>query len=355
MAIPEHLSKLNEGVEAWNYWRNQNPELVPDLSGSNLKGMCLQNINLEKAILDKTDLTDSYMYKSNLEEAHLENSLLIRSDLREANLFRADLSNANLFEANLRGADLAVTSVEDTIFLNTNLQDTRLYRVDFRTTTGLLASQLAGSDLSGARLPDEVLIYDGLKNVEETAKSAGFLFTVTLLICAYAWLAIANIQAASFVSKAAGIPLPIVNTQIPVTGLFQVVPFILLGIYVYFLLNLQNMWVALSDLPAVFPDGRTIDRRAYPWLMVGIVRYHFVRLKKSRHLVYKFQDLLTIFLAWWVVPLTLTIFWLRYLSVHDLAGTIVHVIFIIAAAVIGFAFYRLAVATLERRDFSLDI
>jgi hypothetical protein len=32
MANQEHLSKLEEGVEAWNRWRKEHPDIRPDLS-----------------------------------------------------------------------------------------------------------------------------------------------------------------------------------------------------------------------------------------------------------------------------------------------------------------------------------
>ena len=32
----EHLAKLNEGVEAWNKWREENREIMPDLSEADL-------------------------------------------------------------------------------------------------------------------------------------------------------------------------------------------------------------------------------------------------------------------------------------------------------------------------------
>ena len=37
MAKPEHLAKLEEGVEAWNAWRLENLDIVPDLNGANLR------------------------------------------------------------------------------------------------------------------------------------------------------------------------------------------------------------------------------------------------------------------------------------------------------------------------------
>jgi len=34
MANDEHIAKLKEGVVAWNAWRDQNPDIRPDLSGA---------------------------------------------------------------------------------------------------------------------------------------------------------------------------------------------------------------------------------------------------------------------------------------------------------------------------------
>ncbi len=36
MANEEHLKILKQGVEAWNEWREKNPQIIPDLSKANL-------------------------------------------------------------------------------------------------------------------------------------------------------------------------------------------------------------------------------------------------------------------------------------------------------------------------------
>jgi hypothetical protein len=36
MANEEHLAQLQQGVEAWNQWREQRPGIQPDLSNANL-------------------------------------------------------------------------------------------------------------------------------------------------------------------------------------------------------------------------------------------------------------------------------------------------------------------------------
>ena len=66
MANAEHLGSLKADVDKWNLWREDNREVIPDLSGADLA----------------------------------------RADLRMANLNSANLTNANLVMANLAGADL---------------------------------------------------------------------------------------------------------------------------------------------------------------------------------------------------------------------------------------------------------
>jgi len=38
MANDEHVSLLKQGVDAWNAWRDENPDIRPDLSGADLSG-----------------------------------------------------------------------------------------------------------------------------------------------------------------------------------------------------------------------------------------------------------------------------------------------------------------------------
>jgi hypothetical protein len=37
MANEEHLAILKQGVAAWNAWRNEHPDTVPDLGGVHLR------------------------------------------------------------------------------------------------------------------------------------------------------------------------------------------------------------------------------------------------------------------------------------------------------------------------------
>jgi uncharacterized protein YjbI with pentapeptide repeats len=74
MANEKHVALLKQGVEDWNKWQRENPDVKGNLSRVDLSG-----INLSRA-------------------------RLIRADLSGADLFKVVLSKAYLRWANLNGA-----------------------------------------------------------------------------------------------------------------------------------------------------------------------------------------------------------------------------------------------------------
>ncbi len=106
---------LHHGVEAWNQWRTENPDIRPDLSGADLSGAYLSRANLSGAHLVRAALIGTFLIRANLNgadllEANLRWADLSEADLGEANLWWANLSGADLSGANLSGADLREVS-----------------------------------------------------------------------------------------------------------------------------------------------------------------------------------------------------------------------------------------------------
>lgn len=123
----------------------------------------------------------------------------------------------------------------------------------------------------------------------------------------------------------------------------------MLLLYIYLHLHLQRLWERLADLPAVFPDGRSLGKRAYPWLLTGLVYSYNPYLKDRRPPLSRLQTTVSIWIAWWLVPLTIAMFWLRYLRPHDWLGTALHGAVLFGAIAAGVLLFRLAVATLRGR------
>jgi len=51
MANPEHMHMLQQGVDAWNRWREEHREVQPDLGGANLHWVSLVRADFSGANL----------------------------------------------------------------------------------------------------------------------------------------------------------------------------------------------------------------------------------------------------------------------------------------------------------------
>ncbi len=99
--------------------------------------------------------------------------------------------------------------------------------------------------------------------------------------------------------------LPIVSTPIPITTFFLVGPMLVLAVFCYMHLAFQQLWEIASALPAVFPDGRPLHERAYPWISVTLIRSQFPLLKDNMPGLARVQIIVARLLIWWGVPFTL--------------------------------------------------
>jgi uncharacterized protein YjbI with pentapeptide repeats len=274
------------------------------------------------------------------------------ADGQRADLSRTDLSRLNLQGVDLRGANLAQAELTDT-----NLRDAQLQNTDLTDVRGLLGYQLGGANLSGALLPESVLKFENLAGAAESSRGAQGLFTSILLACAYTWITLGSTTDTQLVNKAAlaSSKLPILGIDIPLVRFYMAAPILLLCLYVYFHLGLQRLWEDLSELPAVFPDGRPLDKKAPPWLLNSLVRPNFVRLRNDRPQLSRWQAFISVALAWGLVPITLLFLWARFLRCHDLTISGIHVLMLSGAIGAAVGFHRLTINTLKgigRRKFS---
>ena len=301
-----------------------------NLPEATLQGANLYFANLRGSDLQRVSLQRAWLKEAILQEANLSGANLQGADLRGADLRRANLREANLVEADLQGADLQGGNLQDASLHHANVRD-----ADLTSTAGLVGAQLAGTFLAGTRLPTALSAFTGLTHVTVLVKQARKLLTLLVLGCAFPWLIIASATDARLLTNAPAALLPHLTVPLPSATFFHVMPLLLLGLFVYFHLYLHRLWEELAELPAVFPDGRPLDRTAYPWLLLGLVRSHVRRLQTLRPPLSRLQSSLAIVLAWWLVPASLLLFWIRYLPCQDWVVTTWHITLLVIA--IGFA------------------
>jgi len=101
MANPQHLAKLHEGVEVWNQWRRENPDVRPQLRAADLS-----RVDLTGACLDGAHLGEVNLFSAKLSGANLSGANLIGADLSDADLNGADLTGAWTARARFVNVDL---------------------------------------------------------------------------------------------------------------------------------------------------------------------------------------------------------------------------------------------------------
>lgn len=201
------------------------------------------------------------------------------------------------------------------------LRGADLRNQDLTGIEGFLPEHLAGADLTGAKLPDEIAKFPALGQVAAISAEARKVFIGLLAACVYSWLVIGTTTDVALILNTASSPLPIINTPIPIAGFYVVGAALLAAVYCYFHFYLQRLWRTLATLPAVFPEGVALDDKTDPWLLTNLVRADFKQLRKNAPPLTRLENLLTIMLAWWLVPLTLLALWARYLPAHYWLGT----------------------------------
>ena len=284
MANEEHLAILKKGIEAWNAWRNEHKDIIPDLikadltkadltmadlHDAQLQGANLFGAQLQGALLGGAQLQGANLSEAGLGGTQLQGASLFGAKLQEALLGGAQLQGAWLERAQLQGADLREAILEggwsitedgqpeDELsaadLTDANLRDADLSNAKLSTVTSLRAERLGGSVLMNATLPEDIRKFDRLKHVEETSRHAGTTFVALWGASLYSWLTIATTTDVQLVTDRASSPLPIINTAIPLAGFYLAAPLILLGVYFYLHLYLQRLWRDLAALPARFP------------------------------------------------------------------------------------------------------
>lgn len=186
MANPEHLAILKKGVEAWNRWRAEHRDVVPNLGGvfgnpTQLRDSYLRDAvffhayldwvdfargNLDRAMFDGAWLRGSSFHSASLQQVSFIYANLLRVKFRDADLTGADLTLANCNGADFTGAVLTNAVLNETILTNATLahctgletcQHAGPSRLDHQTFAK--SGQLPPTFLRGCGLPDQLIDY----------------------------------------------------------------------------------------------------------------------------------------------------------------------------------------------------
>lgn len=129
MANPEHLEILKQGVGIWNQWREKNPEIKPNLEGSDFsnkdfRGINFDDVNFSEAKFNACDLRDARFMEADLFSVFFRQTNLQNSNFEATYLWGATFKNVNLQSTILRFADLRNATFQNVVLTGANLNDT---------------------------------------------------------------------------------------------------------------------------------------------------------------------------------------------------------------------------------------
>lgn len=275
--------------------------------------------------------------KANLAGANLEGAELVGVNLRFAEFHDANLKAADLLLADLRDSCLMRTNLEESCLVGANLEGANLEGADLESAMGLVPRQLAGANLRAASLPQQIQEFPALENFTRASRTAVWLFGATMLVNALSWLMIWKTKDFQLISDSSVLPFlhsPAASAALPTGEFYLIMPALLLAVYLIFQFHLQRLWDAVLELPAVFPDGRVLGDKG-PGIIKGLLRAHFRWMNEDAPSTRLIEKSVSMFLAYWVVPFTLLFFWGRYLTMQDMHGTALQVLFLLIATAVA--------------------
>ena len=155
MAVAEHVEIFKKGSQVWNAWRDENPNLSPDLSDIDFE----KDVHTYKEMYDMPEFTGYNLSHMNLNRITARNSYFIScffagsslnfSDVcfsffqncsfKEASLAVSKIGSAEFHECDFTNSDLSYCSAEETNFsgskfIATKLSNMSLVKTDFTDT-----------------------------------------------------------------------------------------------------------------------------------------------------------------------------------------------------------------------------
>jgi uncharacterized protein YjbI with pentapeptide repeats len=297
---------------------------------------------LEETLANHKEWLDSHGEagkKADLRKARLEGSELIGVNLRHADLQDAILRSADLLLADLRDACLVRANLQETCLVGANLEGANLEGASLDSAMGLLPRQLAGANLHEASLPAQILEFNALPTFVAGSKTIARLFATIMIVSFLCFVMIWKTKDIQLLADSAIVSYlhsSAAAAAMPTDQIYLLAPALLVALFLFFLYRLQELWDAVLELPAIFPDGRLLGHNG-PRIVTGLLRTHFRWMDQDGHSTRMVEKSFSVLLAYWLVPIILVLYWARYLTLQDFHGTLLHQVLLLIA--VGVAFY----------------
>ncbi|HIF9433785.1 TPA: pentapeptide repeat-containing protein, partial [Photobacterium damselae] len=122
MAVLEHVEIFKQGSQAWNAWRDKNPEIRPDLSDIDFE----KDVHTYKSMYDTPEFADYDLSYMNLSRITARNSYFFRCSFSGSDLNFSDICFSFFQNCKFDGVSLAVTKIGSAEFIECDFTNSNL-------------------------------------------------------------------------------------------------------------------------------------------------------------------------------------------------------------------------------------
>jgi uncharacterized protein YjbI with pentapeptide repeats len=277
--------------------------------------------------------------KAEFADPALESMELIGVNFRLADLHDANLKEVDLLLADLRDACLVRTNLEEACLVGANLEGANLEGANLRSAMGLVPRQLAGANLRDASVPAQIAEFSAKASFSRASSAVYAGFLTIAAIVATSWLMLWRTKDIQLLTDSAIVPFlhsRAAASALPTAQIYLLVPLVLFACYLLFNFHAQRLCAATLELPAIFPDGQSLGEQE-PAFVLGLLRAHFRWISQDASSSLTLEKIGSMLLAYWLVPVTLFLFWARYLTLEDIHGTALLALLVVVST--GIALY----------------
>jgi hypothetical protein len=178
MANEKDIKILKQGAKVWNRWREDNPEIEPNLSE-----IQLYEFNLEGANLTSTNFSDTLISRCNLTKALLNDAMMYCTTLDKVPLIEAELREVSFSYTNFNFGSLEKAILEYSTIVNAKFYGVDLKDTDF-SHVRIFQSTFSNVDLSLSKGLETVMhVAPSTIDIDTLYNSAGKIPEIFLREC----------------------------------------------------------------------------------------------------------------------------------------------------------------------------
>jgi len=123
------------GSEEWNKWREENNQIIPNLSNLKIEDTKLPKASLSGMLLKRTTFSNSDLSEASFKEANVNNAEFYDVILEKTNFLDAQVTNCKFRDCPMKKVSFENSNLCNSVFDDCNLEGSDFRKADIRGTS----------------------------------------------------------------------------------------------------------------------------------------------------------------------------------------------------------------------------